>query len=458
MKTNLNTPVQKNQTLDLTAVDLSYDGLGVAKVDDFPIFIDNALPGEVVTAVITKVAKKYAFAKTVAMVQSSPDRVDIKNRRYTQTGIAPLQHLAYPAQLKFKQQQIENLYQKAKLAIDVLPTLGMTDPTHYRNKAQVPVRTVDGQPTVGFFQKRSHRLVPMTDFFIQDEKIDAAIAKLQDLIRQFGISAYDEVNHQGVLRNIMIRRGYYTGEMMIVLITRTKELPERRELANAILAEIPDVVSIIQNINGTKGNTILGHKERILWGKPNLRDELLGLKFDISALSFYQVNPTQTQVLYQKAIEAANLSGDEVVIDAYSGIGTIGLSMAKHVRSVKGVEITPAAVTNANANAELNGITNAEFVVGKAEEVLPQWAEEGMKADLIVVDPPRKGLAPEFIEAAIKVRPKKVLYISCNPATLARDLQAFAAAGYTAKQTQPVDMFPMTTHVESVTVLERTEK
>lgn len=457
-KTTMNAPVTKNQTLDVTITDLSYDGLGVAKLDHYPIFVDNALPGETVSILITRVEKRFSFAKTTKILTASPDRVDIKDRQYTQTGIAPLQHLAYPAQLAFKQKQIENLYHKAQLEIEVLPTKGMADPTHYRNKAQIPVRSLNGEATVGFFKKRSHQLVPMTDFFIQDPKIDAAIATLQDLIRRLAIEPYDEIKHTGVLRNIMLRRGYFSHELMVVFVTRSSKIASKKTLIEMIREEIPEVTSIMQNINPNKGNGIMGPDTKLLWGKPVLRDELLGLQFDISPVSFYQVNPQQTEVLYQTAIDAANLSGSETVIDAYSGIGTIGLSMAKHVQSVKGIEVVETAVKDANHNAKINQIKNAEFVAGKAEVIMPQWQEAGQQADVVVVDPPRKGLAPEFIDAVGKVAPEKVVYISCNPATLARDIVLFQELGYSATQTQPVDMFPMTTHIESVTVLERTEK
>lgn len=456
MKTKIKAPVTKNETRTFDITDLSYEGLGVAKIDHYPIFIDNALPGETVSAVVTKVGQRFGFAKTQKILKVSHDRVAIKDRQYTQTGIAPLQHLAYPAQLAFKQKQVVNVFEKAQLDIDVLETIGMTDPTHYRNKAQIPVRALNNQPTVGFFRKHSHQLVPMTDFFIQDPEIDHAIERMQNIMRRLAIVPYDEIKHTGDLRNIMIRRGYYSHELMIVLITRSTKLASQKTLVTMIQNEIPEVTSIIQNINPTKGNAIMGKSQKVLWGKPVLRDELLGLQFDISPLSFYQVNPQQTQVLYQKAIDVADLKGDETVIDAYSGIGTIGLSMAKYVKAVKGIEVVADAVKDARNNAKINHIDNAEFAVGKAEDVMLQWQADGIQADVVVVDPPRKGLAPEFIQAVGKIAPKKVVYISCNPATLARDLRLFTDLGYTAKQAQPVDMFPMTTHVECVTMLEKT--
>lgn len=449
------TPVAKNQELTVTVSDLTYEGMGVAKVDGYPLFIEGALPGEEVVAHVVKAEKKFAFARLAKLVTTSPDRVAPKAKAYAQTGIAPLQHLAYPAQLRFKQNQIVQLYKKAHLDITVLPTLGMAQPFGYRNKAQVPVRMVDGQLTTGFYKRRSHDLLPLEDFYIQDPKIDQAILVVRDLLRQYGVSAYDERTNTGVIRHIMVRRGYYSQQMMIVLVSTTWAIPHLDEIVTGISKALPETASIMLNLNNRKTNVILGKKTRNLFGHDYLEDQLLGSTFRISPLSFYQVNPQQTEVLYQQAIERAELTGKEVVIDAYSGIGTISLTMAKHAKEVHGVEIVPEAVHDAQENARLNGIKNADFVVGQAETVMEQWAAQGRQADVVMVDPPRKGLAPEFVAAVGKMLPPKVVYVSCNPATLARDISALQEFGYRAVQTQPVDMFPQTTSIESVTVLQR---
>ncbi|WP_436630503.1 23S rRNA (uracil(1939)-C(5))-methyltransferase RlmD [Latilactobacillus sakei] len=446
-------PVRKNEKLTVDIMDLTYEGMGVAKVDNYPLFIEGVLPDEQAEVEVTKVNKQYGFARLVNLLKKSPDRVESKANIYSQTGIAPLQHLAYPAQLTFKRNQILNVFQKAHLDIPVQPTLGMADPTGYRNKAQVPVRFIDGALMTGFYRKHSHQVMPMEDFYIQDPKIDEAIKVVRDILRRFYIDPYNEDTHKGVLRTIMVRRGYYSHEMMIVFITRSKKLPAAREIAIEIKKALPEVVSIMQNVNAAQTNVIFGDQTKLIAGRDFIRDELMGLKFEISAQSFYQVNPVQTEVLYQEAIEAAELTGNETVIDAYSGIGTISLAVAKHAKQVYGVEVVESAVMDARHNAKINAIDNVEFTLGKAEDVMAQWQTDGLQVDALIVDPPRKGLEPSFIEAVGQLKPAKMVYVSCNPATLARDLDLLAAQGYQAEGTQPVDMFPQTLHVESVTKL-----
>lgn len=447
-------PVSKNERLDVTITDLTYQGLGVAKVEDFPLFIENTLPGEKVTIQVTKVQSHYGFARAVAWTQESPDRVKDVDKTYRQTGIAPLQHLAYPAQLKFKQHQIAELFSKSHQDVEVAPTMGMDNPTQYRNKAQVPVRMIKGQLETGFYRQHSHELIPLTDFYIQDPAIDAAIIKVRDLLRQFEIPAYNEVSDKGVIRNIMVRRGYYSHEMMIVLISRTQKIPSQAQLVDQIHQALPEVTSIVLNVNAKKTNVIMGNVTRVLYGKPTIEDTLMGLTFAISARSFYQVNPQQTEKLYQMAIDKAELTGAETVIDAYCGIGTISLALAKHAKQVYGVEIVPEAIEDAKVNAQKNHLSNVTFAVNKAEDQMAEWQAAGIKPDVIVVDPPRKGLAESLIDSAAKMAPKKVVYVSCNPATLVRDVARFTELGYHVDgPVQPVDQFPQTPHVESVTVL-----
>lgn len=450
-------PVHKNEEYPATVVDLTYQGNGVVKIDDFPVFVPNALPGEKITVRITKVTRNFAWGRVMAWQTKSPDRVEVKNKTYIQTGIAPLGHLKYPAQLKFKQHQIKELLEKAHLdEIKVLPTMGMAKPYHYRNKAQVPVKMVRGRLETGFYKRGSHTLVPIEDFYIQDPKIDQAIVVVRDLLRKYHLTPYDERTGKGVIRTVMVRRGYYSHEVMVVLVTNTHRLPMKDQLVDGIAAGVPEVKSIVQNINDKKTNRLLGDKDRTLWGAPEIHDQLLGIDFAISPLSFYQVNPQQTERLYQTAIENAGLDGSQTVIDAYCGIGTISLAAAKHAKKVYGVEVVPAAIEDAKHNAKRNGIKNAEFVVGKAEDQFAKWQAAGLKPDVVIVDPPRKGVAESLIEATGKMSPQKVIYVSCNPATLVRDIQRFADRGYhVAKPIQPVDQFPQTTHVESVTLLER---
>ncbi|KRL83402.1 23S rRNA (uracil(1939)-C(5))-methyltransferase RlmD [Ligilactobacillus apodemi] len=458
MKRNL--PVTKNQKLTATIMDLTYQGMGVAKVDGYSLFCDDALPGEEVVLHVLKTGKNFGYAKVVERLTTSPERVTGKGKAYSQTGIAPLQHLAYPAQLKFKQKLVSDLLQKAHLdALDVAPTLGMQVPYAYRNKAQVPVREINGELKAGFFKRGSHNFLPLDDFLIQDKRIDEVIQAVLQILQKYHITAYDEATHSGTLRHIMVRRGHYSNEVMVVLVTRTKKLPHKDEIVAEIIAKCPDVVSLQQNINSKQTNVILGDETHVLAGKEYITDQLNGLKFEISAKSFYQVNPTQTEKLYQEAIKRAGLTGKETVIDAYCGIGTISLSMAKHAKKVYGVEIVEAAIADAKKNAALNNLDNLEFEVGNAEEWMATWQEQGIKPDVIMVDPPRKGLTQSLIESATKMQPTKIVYVSCNPATLVRDLQSFMDLGYKVTQPiLPVDQFPQTAHVETVTVLERSEK
>ena len=456
----VNVPVHKNEEYQAKVIDLTYEGNGVVKIADFPVFVPNALSGEEVTVRVTKVTRNFAWGRVMDWQTKSADRVDVKDKKYLQTGIAPLGHLKYSAQLRFKQHQIEKLLAKAHLdGIKVAPTMGMERPYHYRNKAQVPVKLVRGKLETGFYKRGSHTLVPIEDFYIQDPKIDEAIVVVRDLLRKYHVTPYDERTGKGVIRTVMVRRGYYSHEVMVVLVTNTKRLPMAEQIVDGIVAGVPEVKSIVQNINDKRTNKLLGDTNKTLWGKDEIHDQLLGIDFAISPLSFYQVNPQQTERLYQTAIDNAGLDGSQTVIDAYCGIGTISLAVARHAKQVYGVEIVPAAIEDAKHNAKRNGIKNAEFVVGKAEDQFAKWQAEGLKPDVVIVDPPRKGLAESLIEATGKMAPQKVIYVSCNPATLVRDIQRFAEVGYhVVKPIQPVDQFPQTTHVESVTVLERTDK
>lgn len=446
-------PVVKNQEFDATVIDLTYEGNGVVKVDDFPIFVPNAVPGEEIRVGITKVAGTYAFGRVVKTLKESEDRNKDVDVATLTTGIAPLAHLKYDAQLRFKQNQIQELFKKQHVDVEVSETLGMENPTGYRNKAQIPTRELRGELTTGFFRRGSHNLMPIEDFYIQDPEIDKAIVVIRDILRKYHIPAYNEFEHTGVIRNIMVRRGYYSHEMMVVLVTRSKKLPGAEMIVEEIREALPEVKSIIQNVNQEKTNVILGEKNNTLWGKNVITDTLFGKKFAIGPNSFYQVNPQTTETLYQLAADKAGLNGDEEVIDAYSGIGTISLTIADRVKSVLGVEIVPGAVDDAKRNADINGVTNAKFELGKAEEKMVEWHDAGMRPDVIFVDPPRKGLTPELIDAATGMEPEKFMYISCNPATLARDTVQILENGYHIEgPVQPIDQFPQTTHIESITV------
>ena len=451
----MKTPVSKNEKLTVTVEDLTYEGMGVAKVDGYPLFIAGALPGEKIEAVVVKARKNFGFARALKWFSKSPDRVEDDAQ---QDGVTPLGHLKYEAQLNFKQNQIQQLLKKAHLddQIKVLSTLGMENPIHYRNKAQVPVRKINGKLEVGFYRKGSHHFVPMKDFTIQDQRIDEILQATLTILNKYNLSAYDEETQKGLIRHLMVRRGYYSHEVMVVVVTNGKSFPHGDKIANEIVESMPDVKSVIQNVNNRNTNVILGNQDIVLAGASTITDTLNGLKFKISAHSFYQVNPQQTEVLYNEAIKQAGLTGNETVIDAYCGIGTISLNLAEHARKVYGVEIVPEAIADAKENAQLNHIDNVDFEVGNAEEWMAKWESQGINPDVIIVDPPRKGLTNSLIHSAAAMNPKKIVYVSCNPATLVRDIQQFMDEGYHVSQPiQPVDQFPMTQHVESITVMTR---
>lgn len=447
--------VKKNERYTLDIIDLSYEGMGVAKVDGYPLFIENALPGERVEILVLKAGNKFGYAKVEKWLTESPDRKPLKDNRLLRTGIAPLAHLNYEKQLEFKQKQVENVMHKiAKMPnVEILPTIGMENPVGYRNKAQIPVRRIDGRLATGFYKKNSHDLVEIEDYYIQDPAIDEAIQCVREILQRFQVRGYNEAKNEGQIRHIIIRRGHYSHEMMVVLVTRKEKFFKGKEIAAVIHEEIPEVVSVVQNINEEKTNVILGEKEKILYGRSYIEDQLLGKIYRISSKSFYQVNTEQTEKLYQTAIEFADLKKEDVVIDAYSGIGTIGLSLADQVKQVYGMELIPEAIEDAQFNALINKIENTHYEVGQAEIVMKKWQDKGINPSVIVVDPPRKGLDSHFIESAIDMSPEKMIYISCNPATFARDAKLFAESGYEVTKVQPVDLFPQTHHVELVALI-----
>ncbi len=449
-------PIQKNDYIDVVFEDLTHEGSGVAKVEGYPIFVPFGLPGEKARIKVTKINKGYAFGRLMELLEESQDRVEPPCPIYRQCGGCQLQHLSYEGQLRAKEKMVREIMTRiGKLPhVPVHPVLGMAEPWNYRNKAQVPVGEMEGGLVAGFYAKRSHEIINMDECLIQVTENDDTIRTVKKICEKYRVRAYDERNHKGLLRHIMVRHGQVTGEIMVVLVTRTPELPHAREIIKEIIDAVPGVKSIIQNVNSLKTNVILGSKTNVLWGAEVIYDYIGDVKFAISPRSFYQVNPSQTKVLYDKTLEYANLSGNETVIDAYCGIGTISLFLAQKAKKVYGVEIVPEAIEDAKKNAELNGITNVEFAVGSAETVIPNWYEKGITADVLVVDPPRKGCDENLLNTIAQMKPKKVVYVSCNPATLARDLMYLEEHGYRTVEVQPVDMFPQTMHCEAVVWLE----
>jgi 23S rRNA (uracil1939-C5)-methyltransferase len=449
-------PVNKNDYIDVVFEDLTHDGAGVAKVDGYPIFVPNGLPGEKAQIKVIKANKGYGFGRLIEIHEKSPFRVEIMDEEAHKYGGTQLAHISYEGQLKYKENQVRQVLTRiGKLEdVKVLPIIGMDNPWNYRNKAQVPVGEKDGKLIAGFFKPRSHEIVDTNESVIQLPEVNEAVQAVKEICNELNISAYDEESHKGVLRHIMARYGKQTGELMVVIITRTADIPNKNQLVEKIVAKLPKIKSIVHNVNSKRTNVILGEKTTTLWGNEVIYDYIGDVKFAISALSFYQVNPVQTKVLYEKALEYAELSGDESVIDAYCGIGTISLFLAQKAKKVFGVEVVPEAIEDAKRNAELNGFTNAEFAAGEAEVVIPKWYQEGNSADVLVVDPPRKGCDEALLQTIIEMKPKKVVYVSCNPATLARDLRILEDGGYKTVEVQPVDMFPHTTHCEAVARIE----
>ena len=448
-------PIQKNDYIDVVFEDLTHEGSGVAKIDGYPIFVPYGLPGEKAKIKVTKLNKGYGFGRLMELYEESPDRAEPPCPIYKQCGGCQLQHLSYEGQLKAKEKMVRELMTRiGKLEeVNVLPVLGMNEPWNYRNKAQVPVGEMEGGLVAGFYAKRSHEIIDMDECLIQFTENDEMIRLVKGICEKHGVKAYNEKQHKGTLRHIMVRTGQVTGELMIVLVTRTPDMPNRRKIIEEIVEAVPNITSIIQNVNTKRTNVILGDQTITLWGADVISDYIGDIIFEISPRSFYQVNPVQTKVLYDKTLEYADLSGNETVIDAYCGIGTISLFLAKKAKKVYGVEIVPEAIEDARKNAALNEITNVEFEVGEAETVIPNWYKQGITADTLVVDPPRKGCDENLLKTIAEMKPKKVVYVSCNPATLARDLRYLEDNGYKTVEVQPVDMFPQTMHVESVAKL-----
>ena len=450
-------PVNKNDYIDVIFEDITHDGAGVTKVEGYPLFIPNGLPGEKAKIKVIKTGKGYGIGRLIELYEKSPYRVEIPSDEKHKYGGCQLEHISYEGQLKYKENQVRQVLTRIGKLEDVVvhPILGMEEPFHYRNKAQVPVGEKDGKLIAGFFKPRSHEIVDTNESLIQLPQVNEAVQVVKEICSELGIPAYQEESHKGVLRHIMARYGKQTEELMVVIITRTTDLPQKNRLVEEMVARLPKLKSIVHNVNSKRTNVIMGEKTSVLWGNEVIYDYIGDVKFAISALSFYQVNPVQTKVLYDKALEYANLSGEENVIDAYCGIGTISLFLAQKAKKVFGVEVVPEAIEDAERNAELNEIKNAEFAAGEAEVVIPKWYKEGNTADVLVVDPPRKGCDEALLQTIIEMKPKKVVYVSCNPGTLARDLRILEDGGYRTVEVQPVDMFPMTTHVECCAWLER---
>lgn len=451
---------RKNDLVTLEIEDCGVDGEGIGKADGFTVFVKDAVIGDTVTAKIMKAKKHYGYGKLMEILKPSPYRVEPKCAFARQCGGCQLQALSYQQQLVFKTNKVRGHLERIGGFRDLPmePIIGMDEPYHYRNKAQFPVgRNKEGKIVTGFYAGRTHTIIENRDCALGVPENKEVLDRVISHMEKWNIPPYDETTGKGLVRHILIRYGYFTGEVMVCLILNGTKLPHEDQLTEK-LREIPGMTSITINVNKKKSNVILGEEIRILWGKGYITDKIGEISYQISPLSFYQVNPKQTQKLYEKALEYADLHGNETVWDLYCGIGTISLFLAQKAKFVRGVEIIPQAIENANENARINNISNVEFFTGKAEEVLPrEYEKNGVYADVIVVDPPRKGCDEVLLETMIKMQPKRIVYVSCDSATLARDLKYLCANGYSLSRVCPVDQFGGTVHVETVVLLSKGE-
>lgn len=452
--------LENNKEYIVNIESLGYEGEGVAKIDGYPIFIPGALIGECVRIKIVKAKKKYAHGRILEIIEKSNERIEPKCINYEKCGGCTLMHLNYKGQLDFKFDRVKDCIKKIGGLNDkvVKYPLGMEKEYRYRNKVIFSVGLVQEEIAIGFYSEKTHEIINMDSCLLQDSEADKIIRLIRNWMVEYSIMPAKRDGmffEEGLIRNIMIRKGFKTNEVMVVLVTTDKEIPYKEELICRLQKEISELVSLIQNINSKDTNLVLGDRCVTLWGKDYICDYIGEYKFNISALSFFQVNPLQTEVLYNKALEYADLSGNEVVFDAYCGTGTITLFLSQKAKKVYGVEIVEQAIENAKINAEKNGITNSQFFVGKSEEIIPRLINDGIKADVIVVDPPRKGCDVKLLDAIGRAKPKRVVYVSCDPSTLSRDLKHLDEAGYEVVEVQPVDMFPMTKHIENVALLHR---
>ena len=464
--------MQKNELVKVKIEDIGVGGEGIGKVDGYTLFIKDAIIGDVVEAKVMKAKKNYGYARLMNVLTPSEDRVEeVVCPMARKCGGCQIQEMKYPAQLAFKESKVRgNLERIGEVPGELLdqimhPVVGMDEegmqPFRYRNKAQFPIGTdKDGRVTAGFYAGRTHSIIGNTDCVLGVEVNEEILNCILDFMEEFEIPAYDEVKHKGLVRHVLLRYGFKTDEIMVCLVINGKTIPHCHDLVGR-LRQIPGMTSITLSSNTAKTNVIMGDTIRLLWGQEFITDYIGEIKYQISPLSFYQVNPVQTEKLYRLALDYAGLTGNETVWDLYCGIGTISLFLAKKAKQVYGVEIIPQAIDDAKNNAKINNITNAEFYVGKAEEVLPEYYKEYEKthngetahADVIVVDPPRKGCEESLLQTIVDMQPEKVVYVSCDSATLARDVKFLRAKGYELKDVTPVDQFPHTVHVETVVLL-----
>ena len=447
----------KNDNLGIitgTCIDYSSEGKGIIKYDNIPVFVDNLLLGEEAEVMINYKRKDMMFGRILKINKLSKDRITPRCKVATSCGGCCFQSLKYEAQLQYKKKKVNECFKRiGKMNVQVDDTIGMENPYNYRNKIQMPIGlSQKGNIISGFYKAKTHEIVPIEECFIEDKVGGKILSTIKSLMKKMRIKPYDEDTREGIIRHILIRSGYYSHQIMVTLVTNVDSFPGRNNFVKELHKECPEITTIVQNVNHRDTNVILGEKENILMGKGFIEDSLLGVRFQISSKSFYQVNPVQTEKLYSEAIKKAELTGNERVLDAYCGIGTIGLIASKHAKEVTSVEIVEDAIRDAKKNARLNNITNVNFFVGDASDFIVNEANNKKQYDVIFIDPPRKGSDERFLTSVKKLLPKRVVYVSCDPATLARDVK-FLSDKYEVKSVTPVDMFPHTFHVECVTLL-----
>ena len=448
--------LSKDKMYVVDIVDIGQGGVGIGKFEGFTVFVDGGLVKDKIKVKITKSKKNYAVGDIVEIIEPSPYRVERKcSKELKDCGGCQIQELDYQEQLNIKTNEVKQVISRIGKLEDVVvhPALGMEEPFRYRNKAQFPIQKVDGSPVIGFYKKKSHDIIPTDQCIIQHDVNDKIIKIIKTYIRAYKVSVYDEKTHTGVLRHLVTKVGFTSKEVMVVLVANGRKLPYLNELASVLKENIPGFKTLVVNVNREKTNVILGNENSVIYGDGKINDNIGDLVFEISPLSFFQVNPVQTEVLYNKALEYAALGENDTVFDIYCGIGTISLFLAQRAKKVYGIEIVEEAIKDAKRNAEINNLDNVEFYVGKAEDVVPKMYKQGKRANVVVVDPPRKGCDEKVLDTIVSMQPDRVVYVSCNPSTLARDLAYLNEKGYKSLEVQPVDMFPHSVHIENVALI-----
>lgn len=452
--------VEKNKHYNIEITDVSSDGNGVGSIDGFTVFVPMTVTGDTVEIVVVKVLSHYAIGRMINIITSSPMRKEPECPVFKRCGGCHLQHIKHENQLEIKRSFIEAAMQRIGgfdgFKCDEI--IGMEKPERYRNKCIFPIgMDKSGETVSGFYAKRSHEIIPVTDCMAGAEVNGKIVDAVKEYMAEVNIKPYDEAKHKGLIRRVFVRDGRNSGEIMVVVSVNGKNIPKREVLIKKLRAVSDNIVSIFINVNEKRTNNVLGEENKLIFGKPEIEDTLCGIKFRISPHSFYQINPVMTEKLYGKALEYAEITENDKVLDVYCGIGTISLAASKTAKHVTGIEIVEQAVRDAKKNAENNGITNVEFFADSAENAVPKLIESGMRPDVVIIDPPRKGSDEATLKAIASAEPKRIVYVSCNASTLARDAKFLAELGYIPTKCIGVDMFPQTNHIESVALLVRTD-